>query len=416
MSITNISDSVEAALFQARADRLPDLVFRKHPLTSLFKHVKWGGELKKIPVKYAYGAGGSGTFATAQANQTDDSNVAFLVTLGKDYMVKQVALTDIEAAQDDGAVIDLLMDRVESCVKEAGDRLENMLMKTGWNEKGVVASSGASTVTLANPSSAINFKPGYKIVAALTPSSASLLNSNAVGTVASVDTGAGTVTFTQTIAAIWAATLVAGSYLFSQGDKTDATPRMLTGLNGWLPMTSRPTSGGGDSWFGVDRGVDPESLAGLYVDGRGMPIKVAIETAAARLYVRGGANPDVVTCSPITWNKLAQGLQSFGGANIVDYQGSKGRKAVASFKSIVLTTVAGDLDVIPCPGMDDDRLYVLDTSHWFLSSPSGDIIKNANPNGKTLTVSNADSVEIRERTFGQCYTDAPGFNAVVQLA
>jgi len=412
MSITNISDSVEAALVQARADRLPDLVFRKHPLTSLFKHVKWGGELKKIPVKFAYGAGGSGNFGNAQANQSDDSNVAFLVTLGLDYMIKQVKLTDIEAAQDDGAVIDLLMDRMEGCIKEAGDRLENQLIKSGYNEKGTVGSAAASTVTLSSPSQAINFKPGYKIVAATALNSASLINSGAVGTVLSVDANAGTVTFTQTIAAIWGS-LSAGNYLFSQGDKTGAAATMITGLAGWLPLT-RPTAG--DNWYNVDRSVDVESLAGVYVDGRNMILKVAIETAAARLFPRGGASPDTVACSPIVWNKLAQGLQSFGGANIVDYQGSAGRKAVASFKSIKLTTVCGDLDVLPCPGMDDDKLYVLDSSHWFLSSPSGDIIKNANPNGKTLTVSNADSIEIRERTFGQCYTDAPGFNAVVQIA
>ncbi len=410
MSIINISDSVEATLFQARADRLPDLVFRKHPLTAMAKHVKWGGELKKIPVKYAYGAGGSGSFANSQANQTDDSNVGFLVTLGLDYMTKQVKNTDIEVAQDEGAVTDLLMDRMEGCIQEISDRLENQLLKTGFNEKGQIAVINSATITL-QPGQAINFKPGYKLVSAPLLSSASLNNAGAVGTVLSVDAGANTITLTATVAATWAAAAV-GHWLFSQGDKTDATPRMVTGLGGWLPLT-RPTAG--DSWFGVDRSVDVESLAGVYVDARGLAIKTAIETAAARLYPRGGAKVDTFGCSPTKWNTLSQNLQSFGGANIVDYQPG-GRKAVAGIQSIKLMTVVGQIDVVPFPGQDDSVAYMLDSSRWFLASPSGDIIKNANPNGKTLTVSNADSVEIRERTFGQFYTDAPGFNAVVQLA
>jgi len=411
VSITNISDSVEAVLVQARAKRLPDLVFKKHPLTNLFKHERLNGELKKVPVKFAYGAGGSGNFQNAQGNQSDDSNVAFLVTLGKDYAVKKIQNTDIEAALASGGIVDLLTDRIESTVKMAADSLERALTRSGFSELGQIATGGISSATITlQPGQAKQFYPGLKCVFASSLTAGSLRNSGATGTVLSIDTGANTCTFTQTIATIGGGTIQAGDFVFRQGDKTGATPTMVAGLAGWLPIV-RPTTG--DNWYGVDRSVDPESLAGCYIDGRNMNLKVAIETAASKLVDRGGANPDVVAMSAANWNKLAQVLQGYGGAQVVDYNG---RIATASFKSIRLVTVAGALDCIAIPMMDDTAVYVLDTSTWYLGSPTGDIIKNANPNGKTLTVYNDDAQEIRERTFGQCYCDAPGFNVVIQMA
>lgn len=409
--VQNITDSVEPLFKQWWSDSYEDLTYRDHPFLGSVKKEEGGGEVVVVPLKYGQNAGRSASFAKAQANEVDASNLKFLVYPGMDYSLGSVANTDIELASSDrGAVVRLITDRLETVTRNLGDALERDMFGSGYGTLGQIATAGisGSTITLTSSQQATNFYPNQKLVLAATEAAAALRNAGATVTVSSVDDDAKTVLCTAGIVASIAAA-AAGDFIFQEGDKqtASATTIKITGLSGWLPSTA-PT--GGDSFFSRDRSVAPTKLAGWRVDGTKLKLTEAINRACTRIGTFSGSKPDIVFLSPANMERFTNLLDSKA-----VYVNTAGKGITLGYDGIKWMSGKGMLTVMQSPFCPDDKVYVLTSSSWTLRAPGNQIMKQANRNGKFVDAYNADSVEIRQRTLGFFTCDAPGYNATISV-
>jgi len=234
-------------------------------------------------------------------------------------------------------------------------------------------------------------------------------NAGATALVSAVDRDAGTVSSASNWTAQIAA-LAATHVLFQQGDRTSAAtpaPLKVVGFAGWLPLTA-PV--GGDNFFGVDRSLDPVSLSGVRVDGRGKAVSQAIYDLAVRIGENGGA-PDTCFISFDYFGRLAVELD-----NRAIYENIQGAGITISYEAITVAGPKGRIRVFPSTYCPMDRLFVITKRDWTIYCGGG-----ANPmypslkGVSLLDVSNADAVQQRHKTLAQLMCAAPGHSGVSQL-
>lgn len=407
MAVTNITASVEPILNQWRADAYEDLTYRDHPLTGMVDKQLAGGKTVQVSLKYGQNAGRSASFAKAQANEADVSNIEFTVYPGIDYALSSVPNPEIElSANDRGAVVRLLTDRGESNHRNLSDSVERDLFGSGYGTLGRIATGGISSATMTCETSqqVVNFYKNQKVNFASSEAASSMRTSGTALTVLSTDIDAKTVTFTAGIVATLS-DVVAGDYAFQEGDKTNATRIKLTGLAGWIPSTAPSPS---ESFFGVDRSSAATQLAGWRVDGSALKITEALNRAVARIGTFAGSKVDAIYMSP---NMMVKFMDLLSTRDV--YVDVQGKGITLSYSGIKWMSARGPITVFTSPFCPDDKIYVLSLNSFHLGAPRNKLIQTANKNGNFVDVYNADAVEIRDRALGFFWCDAPGFNAVI---
>jgi hypothetical protein len=409
--IADIVANVEPIYKQWYASSYENMFYRDRPAMGMIAKERAGGEQVKQPIKVSQGPGQSATFTNAQGNVGLAVRRPFLGDWGLDYSIARVSNTLIELSQDNkGAIVKALADETETAVDALAQRFEHDMFRSGYGDCGVIASISTTVVTLTLRADAQNFFPGQVLVAAPAVNTGVLISGGATALVSAVDRDAGTVSsatnWTTQIAA-----LVATNVLFQQGDRTSAatpSPLKVVGFAGWLPLTA-PT--GGDNFFGVDRSLDPVSLAGVRVDGRSKPISQAVYDLAVRIGENGGA-PDTCFISFDSFGKLAVELD-----NRAVYDNIQGAGITISYEAITVAGPKGRIRVFPSTFCPMDRLFVITKRDWTIYCGGG-----ANPmypalkGVSLLDVSNADSTEVRHKTLAQLMCAAPGHSGVSQLA
>ena len=408
--IADIVANVEPIYKQWYASSYENMFYRDRPAMGMIAKERAGGEQVKQPIKVSQGPGQSATFSNAQGNVALAVRRPFLGDWGLDYSLARVSNTLIELSQDNkGAIVKALADETETAVDALAQRFEHDMFRSGYGDLGVVASVSTTTVTLTLRADAQNFFPGQVVVASTAVNTGVLDNSGATAVVSAVDRDAGTVSSASNWTAQIAA-LAATHVLFQQGDRTSAatpSPLKVVGFAGWLPLTA-PT--GGDNFFGVDRSLDPVSLAGVRVDGRGKAISQAIYDLAVRIGENGGS-PDTCFISFDAFGKLAVELD-----NRAVYDNIQGAGITVSYEAITIAGPRGRIRVFPSTYCPMDRTFVLTKRDWTIYCGGG-----ANPmypslkGVSLLDVSNADQVEVRHKTLAQLMCAAPGHSGVSQL-
>lgn len=410
--LADITTAIEPIYKQWYSKSYENMMYRDRPVMGMIAKLKAGGEQIKQPIKIGQSAAQSSTFATAQGNVGLANRKAFLGDWGYDVSIARVPTNLIDLSESDkGAVVKALADETETAMDAIAQRLERDLFRMGFGYCGEVASGQATpTIVLTQRSDTQNFFPGQVLQAAQDENSGALRNAGATATVLSVDRDAGTVTATGNWTAAIAA-LVAGDVLFQAGDRQNAatpTPLRVVGFAGWLPLTA-PTAG--DSFFGVDRSIDPVALAGVRVSGIGKPISQAIYDLAVRIGENGGA-PDICFCSFDAFGKLETELDQKA-----EYENLQGSGITVYFDAISLAGPKGRIKVFPSTYCPMDRLFVLTKRDWTLyCGGADDPIRPSLRNGTFLDVGNADSVEQRFKVLAQMMCAAPGRSGVAQLA
>jgi hypothetical protein len=408
--IADIVANVEPIYKQWYASSYENMFYRDRPAMGMIAKERAGGEQVKQPIKVSQGPGQSATFTNAQGNVGLAVRRPFLGDWGLDYSVARVSNTLIELSQDNkGAIVKALADETETAVDALAQRFEHDMFRSGYGDCGVISTVATTLITLTLRADAQNFFPGQVLVASTAVNTGVLLNAGATALVSSVDRDAGTVTS----ATNWAtqiAAIAATNVLFQQGDRTSAatpSPLKVVGFAGWLPLTA-PV--GGDSFFGVDRSLDPVSLAGVRVDGRGKAISQAIYDLCVRIGENGGS-PDTCFISFDSFGKLAVELD-----NRAIYDNIQGAGITISYEAITVAGPKGRVRVFPSTYCPMDRTFVLTKRDWTIYCGGG-----ANPmypslkGVSLLDVSNADSTEVRHKTLAQLMCAAPGHSGVSQL-
>lgn len=393
-------------------DRVENLVYKKNPFLALVpKQPKFPGKNLPVPLIYGNPQGVNSQFTTAQtrAGSTNTKVGQFTLTRVKKYGIAVIDGETLKASQDDeGAFIEAATTEIDGVINATTRRVAVDLMRAGWGKVGVLANSSFATTvaTLVTAEDAVNFEIGQQIEFAASES-ASTLRAAGPLTVTAVDRSAGTVTFSANLNTVTA--IAQNDVMFISGDRENsATPtrRCVAGLQAWLPQTA-PSSG--ESFFGLDRSVDPTRLAGQRLSAVGVPLEESLVEGSV-LIGREGGKATHAFMSYKGWSQLQKAL----GTKVMYDMVSSSSRADIAFKSIVLNGPDGEIRVIAdqnCPG---DTIFLLQLDSWKLAS-IGPVISTIDDDGQDiLRVYNADQVESRNGFYGNLFCQAPGFNCTIK--
>lgn len=405
MAVTVTSTDMKAILKTLwPQSRVENLVYKKHPLLAMLpKDEGFYGENMVLAVRFADTQGRSATFSTAQANATAFQARKFVLTRAKDYQVITLETEAILASKKDkGALIKALDTEMQSGMNNISKSLATALYRGQSGAIGNLASDPGTgtTLALANINDVTSFEVGMKIVFAATATGA--LRAGGARTISAVNRDSGAIE----VSAAMDAAVGSGDFIIAEGDAAggSGSGNKVSGLADWLPSAA-PTVGGGDSFFGVDRSVDPTRLAGLRVDASGLNPEEALVTSLSRLAREGGdpshlflnhadfRNVEIALGSKVQYEMMSVGGIGFNGLKVIGPNGP--------------VKVVADQD---CPqGVG----YVLDMSCWKLYSLEK-CPQVIDLDGNELRrEASADRFESRIAYWAQLGCEAPGFNARV---
>lgn len=394
MSAETIASISSAMKIIFTPQQLKKILYSESALLALIaKKVFPGGKYLPLPAQIGNPQGRSRTFTTAQANVGASKFIDFQITLVNDYGVVNFSGKDMLLARGgEASFIDMKVNEIENAIDQVRRNLSISLFGDNSGKIGVVQGVNGSVVTLDNLEDIVRFEVGAPVEFL-----DSTGGSSATTTVSKVNRDAGSFT----VAA--AAGIVAGDYIYIQGDKDLA----ISGLAAWLPAVA-PTTG--DSFFSVDRSIDPQRLAGRIINGVGMPIHEAIQEGL-RKTARDYGRPDLVILPYSKFTELEKVLLPHA-----QYDIAKSTDAVLGIKSITLTGPKGPVNVIADTDCPSNRGYVLTLDSWKLYHLMNEPIFVDEEDGlMILRSASADAYEARIKSYCQLACDAPGKNGVILL-
>lgn len=399
------------------------LTYKDNPtLAMLHKETRFPGKYFPVPVVYGLSQGASATYASATANQSSAQVAEFLVTRVSDFSIATIDGQLLAAAQSDpGSFIDGAELMIDAAWQTAVNRAASAIFRNGAGTIGQIGavaniSGNNYSVTLAYKDDSVQFEINQVLLAVQNADGSGTAPTD-VATISAVNrsTGVLTVVCSTNIASNWPANY----YLAVQGDLPSTTNNnfqpsgstatnkllKLAGFAAWLPI-SAPTTG--DSFFGVDRSVDVQRLAGVYFDGTGLSIEEALLQGTGKIAMQGGRS-DTGICSYATYTALIVSL----GAKVQYVDEKIGE---IGFRGVQVNGANSVMNVFPDRNCPDGLIYCLEMDTWVLRSQNEvpHILKYMDEI-EILRVPGADQAELRVGMYGNLYTKAPGKNGVIQV-
>lgn len=410
-------------------DRVQNLAYTNRPATALIrKDTGWGGEDDgfKIPVAYDDVQTRSASYAVITANRGQTSTVRFSLGRKRNYSSVQISRETMKAADKDRlAFMKARRSQIDSMINNMANDVEHALFRDGSGVVGRVSSVNSTTVTLLDPKDVRFFSVNKKCqfiassTAAYTPADTlgALMDTALVGTVTAVDRSQGTVTFNQVASGLNQYDYIVGygdAYAFSDATSTADTYKKIRGFQAWLKNPA--DSDWATAFNDVVRSVDKEKLGGIYYDAAAASVdtEVALINAGA-LANAAGANPDVVFLHPLRVALLAQ-LMDGHGASRTDRTRMQSEKGKISFKSIVLNTGAGEVDVIAAPACPYNEGFMLQLDTWVLASLDEVPHLVLDDGGAARADSTYDALNIEVAAYCDLGCTAPGYNVRIKFA
>ena len=384
-----------------------------YPESALFakvaKRTDFVGANKVVAFQYGSPQSRGFDFASGLANMNTSAYSKVTVTRAKDYAFAQVTTEAVESAGTDaGALLIALKKEIDNAMYTASRSIAAQLFRNGGGARGQISSTSntaSATITLANINDIVNFEKNMVLNVASTDGTSGSKRSGTV-TVLSVDRDLGTITATGNWTAGIAAA-AASDYIFQNGD-FESTNSGLMGLAGWIPATT-PTAG--DSFFGLDRSVDPVRLAGLrYTANTGGPIEETLIKCAFRM-AREGASPDMVVMNPIDVGNLVVAL----GSKVVYDRMASSDDPDIGFKTVQLMGPKGPISIVSDLNCPSGAGWMLTSKVWSFETLKG-APRILNLDGNDMRASaTADSYIFRIGYYGNFICEAPGLNAYFTL-
>jgi hypothetical protein len=383
-----------------------NVAMKRHPFMSMVKKVDdFEGDNLVIPIYYGNPGGRSATFSSAKDNTGASRSAKWNLTQMSDYGVIQIEALTIRASRSNrGAFVNARKTEIDMMLKQLGNSAAHALYRDGFGYIGIVSGEpGTDTdLVLSDADDARNFVVGQHI--RFTDAAAgTTVRAGGDREVTKVDESTGTIT----VGAALDAAAEDGDYIWAAGDNDSVggAATKITGLAGWIPLT---TPAGGDSFFGVNRSVHANRLAGQRLNATGNSIEENILTISEDIVRQGGA-PDKCFISHGNFSNLVKGL-----GTKVEYNGAGG-KADVGFGGVQIHTSAGPVMVHPDPDCPSNRGYVLQMDtfqlHHLDGFPHIDTIDGSN----SQRLVSSDGVQIRARYWAQLACIAPAWNGVFAI-
>lgn len=290
---------------------IESLLFRNSPIAKAAKKTRIGGKQYNFPALYGRGGACAGdmTVAATNAANTQAKVAEFGVTEGQMFSVFNITQKEILASLNPkGAYAPAAVVKMYAAMESFRKLFATSLYGTGFGEVGLAIVKttvvGSNTADFADKSMIVKLDIGsvFRVTNGATPGSALRTS---VNTVTAID--GTTVTFTATAVETWAAT----DYVVIEGCRSGSDPLLPVGLGGWLPSIANRTGGTwtsyiGTSFFGVNRSVAPDRLAGQFIlRNTGASEKYADAIVRGLQAVRtAGGDPHKIVVSPDIYSKI----------------------------------------------------------------------------------------------------------------
>lgn len=380
------------------------------PLYQLMnKNTGFGGEYKKIPLIYGLLPSGSASFAVALANKGGIKGVAFKLLssdLKKDYSVFGIDGVTLRVARtDEQAFFDQLDKLVRAGYRTQARRRAWQLYRRTTGAIGQVHATGTvntTTMTFMHRGSARLVDKDAELVFSTTDGGA-LDTAGASLVVQSMNRMANPATAVMS-AAVNTVTAVS-HYMYFKGDWNAC----LHGILDWVPVTDPVAL---ESYFGVDRSVDRQKLAGIAMDCSTYdPLSALIE--ACSLAVECGAEKLSAFVPPETFRKikeLIRGSTTYT-ATPVSRQAvlaDGGKSQTVSVQGFSIDGDKGPVEVFSDVWCPPTYGFVLDLARFTLESAGEDPGILSDDGLKILRESSADGYEGRVGGYVEMTCDGPG--------
>jgi hypothetical protein len=401
------------------------LTYKDNPTFAMFhKEEKFPGKYFPQPVVYGLtSGGGSATFANAYANQSSPSVAEFLVTRVAYFSLATIDGQLLAAAQTDpGAFIDGAELMIDAAFQVAVNNIASAIFRNGAGTIGqmsLFSNVGTVwTITLNNPDDAVQFEIGQVLLAVQNVDGSGTVSADSV-VLTAVNRNSGVLTGTGSTGSPSAAWTSNNYYLAVQGDLPSASNNnfqpvgsattnsllKIAGLAAWLPLA--PVSGS-DSFFGVNRSLDQQRLAGVSFDGSALSLEEALLQGTGRIALNGG-RVDTGICSYSTYTALITSL----GSKVQYIDESIGE---IGFRGVQVNGANTVMSIFPDRNCPDGVIYALEMDSWCLRSqnPAPHILKYMDEI-EILRVPGVDAAELRVGFYGNLYTNKPGHNGVIKV-
>ena len=258
-----------------KKEGIQNLLFRNSPLLKKMNKERVEGKEQRFAAMYARGGAAGGDFTAAKTQAATVAQTAeFCVTPGQLFSVYTMNAKEVAASRSNaGAYMRVGGAKMFAASESFRKTLAAALYGAGYGEICAVPSGGweftASTPrTITLPEDAImKIDVGTKLVVKATRETAETSAQNTL-TVNAINGTTVTVTPAENTDATQAYIVCLA------GSMSGNSPLLPVGLDGWLPVKAKRT---GDTWtsfiddlfFGVDRSVNPDRLAGAFYDATG---------------------------------------------------------------------------------------------------------------------------------------------------
>ena len=258
-----------------KKEGIENLLFRNSPLLKKMKKDRVEGKEQRFAAMYSRGGACSGDFTAAKAQAATVAKTAeFCVTPGQLFSVYSMNAKEVAASKTNaGAYMRVGGAKCFAASESMRKTLAAALYGAGYGEICKVPSGGwtftestAATITL--PEDAVmKIDVGSKLVIKATRETAET-NAQQTITVQAINGTSVTVMPAD-------GTDATENYIVClKGSMDSSSPILPVGLDGWLPVKAKRTTSAwtnfiDDLFFGVDRSVNPDRLAGAFYDATG---------------------------------------------------------------------------------------------------------------------------------------------------
>ena len=301
-----------------KKEGIENLLFRNSPLLKKIKKERVEGKEQRFAAMYSRGGAAGGDF-TAAKNQaaTVAQTAEFCVTPGQLFSVYSMNAKEVAASKSNaGAYMRIGGAKMFAASESFRKTLAAALYGTGYGEICAVPTGGwtltsGTDFTATLPEDAImKIDVGSKLVVKATISTAETSAKNTL-TVKKINGTSVVVTPAST------ANAAAGDIVCLAGSMSGSSPLLPVGLGAWLPVIKKrksSESGWTDyiatSFFGVDRSVNAERLAGAFYDATGASeTKSSAITNLIKQLRRQGSLCDMIVMNDTDFLDFANELQ-----------------------------------------------------------------------------------------------------------
>lgn len=307
------SDSALIGIFKSwySDEEIASLLFRNSPAAKMFKKTRIGGRDYKFPALYGRGGACAGDMTVAVANAANGSAKVseFVVTPGTMFSVFNITQQEILASQNvRGAYVPVAVVKMYAGLDAFRKTFATALYGTGFGELGhpIVATTsvGSQDVTFTDKSLVVKLDIGsvFRVTNGALPSDTLRTSVNTVTGINGL-----TVTFTATAIETWAVQ----DWVELEGSRSGSAPLLPVGLAAWLPTIADRTGGTwttyiGTTFFGVNRSVASDRLAGQYIkrDTGGSEKYVDTVVRAIEAVRTAGGDPKLLVINSLDYNKI----------------------------------------------------------------------------------------------------------------